>query len=198
MTCGGSVAASTGLPMIAPRRAIGVPSLAVSVIEGGVGGEPDDRDHQQDDADPRPADDPAANAAPPRWSRDGVARVGIGFAKCCGLFAGAFTLVALAQAFALGDQAFAFIGIGFALAASAVAGTVCIEGIGAHRVVPAVGHLVCYRSITVRTSLCACLSCMQAERQRRGIATRAPRRWAVVIVPRNGEEQAKRSNRVIT
>ncbi|PAV92811.1 hypothetical protein WR25_19063 [Diploscapter pachys] len=38
VTCGGSLAASTGLSMIAPRRAIGVPSSAVSVIDGGVGG----------------------------------------------------------------------------------------------------------------------------------------------------------------
>ena len=34
----GSFAASTGAPMIAPRRAIGVPSAASSVIDGGVGG----------------------------------------------------------------------------------------------------------------------------------------------------------------
>ena len=38
VTCLGSFDASTGLPTIAPRLAIGVPSLASRVTDGGVGG----------------------------------------------------------------------------------------------------------------------------------------------------------------
>ncbi len=38
MTFLGSLAASTGAPRIAPRRAIGVPSSASRVMLGGVGG----------------------------------------------------------------------------------------------------------------------------------------------------------------
>ena len=68
-TCGGSFAASTGAPMIAPRRAIGVPSAAVSVIDGGVGGFSDCDSGAVKASQPIAMTSSTTNAAAPRTTQ---------------------------------------------------------------------------------------------------------------------------------
>jgi len=156
VTCGGSFEASTDLPMIAPRRAIAVVRgqrdrgrrRRLQRLRQRRGDrQPDDRDHQQDDADPEAAQDPATDRALASWRAGGcVGRAEVAIIRG-GIFAVPLGFVFLAEAFALGDQPLALIGVGLAIAAGA--GTVGVEGIGAHRSFQRVGQAADVRCIIV-------------------------------------------------